>query len=146
MTKKQLYIIIVFLCAVLLYVLFIPIEKEERTVVQEIESTPPEETQEVGTEEVSKQPEPELEKKETPEEVIVLEGIFVGFVDGADVYDKKYKYMLLNDGMEVLRIDLRPLVGYSNLNLIQKLGVERGDQVKITGVMHEGEFKIQNIE
>jgi hypothetical protein len=144
MTKKQLYIIIGLLFAVLVYVIFMPVERKEVYVEQEVEVVPlEEEPQEVIEEEVLEQP--GLVKTEASEEVVVLEGIFVGFVDGADVYKKKYKYMLLNDGIEVLRIDLRPLVGYSDIDIPQKLGVERGDQVKITGVMNDGKFKIQSV-
>lgn len=146
MSKKQLYLVITFLLGVLLYMLFVPVSvtnaPEQQGVSVEIETLEeiPEEVIDnfvVDTQE---------EQQDVELEIVTLEGTFVGFVDGENVYKKKFKYMLLNDGIEILRIDLRPLIGYSDLNLIEKLGVDRGDVVVVTGVMNEGEFKVQNIK
>jgi len=146
MSKKQLYLVIAFLLGVLLYMLFVPVSvtnaPEQQGVSVEIETLEeiPEEVIDnfvVDTQE---------EQQDVELEIVTLEGTFVGFVDGENVYKKKFKYMLLNDGIEILRIDLRPLIGYSDLNLIEKLGVDRGDVVVVTGVMNEGEFKVQNIK
>ena len=146
MTKKQLYIVIVFLCIGLAYVLLVPAQQQDKKTIEQVKDTP---STEQTKEEVSvdqKEAVVVTENTDVDEEVVILEGIFIGFVDGEDVYKKKFKYMLLNDGVEVLRIDLRPLIGYSDLNVIDKLGVQRGDTVTVTGMMNEGKFKIQSVQ
>lgn len=146
MSKKQLYLVITFLLGVLLYMLFVPVS---------VTNAPEQQGISVETETLEEIPEEVIdnfvvdtqeEQQDVELEIVTLEGTFVGFVDGENVYKKKFKYMLLNDGIEILRIDLRPLIGYSDLNLIEKLGVDRGDVVVVTGVMNEGEFKVQNIK
>jgi hypothetical protein len=146
MTKKQLYFIIAGLCAVLLFVLFIPTEKSKEVQVaatqQEVDIQAEDEN--VATESGTQEPVVTDEEKEA--EPMVLEGVFIGLLDGENAYQKKFKYLLLNDGVEVLRIDLRPLVGYSDISIIEKLGVNRGDQIRATGMVHDGEFTVETIE
>ncbi len=81
-------------------------------------------------------------------EIVVIEGTLMGFMMDEDVYRKKFHYMLVNDGTEILRIDLRPLIGYSNPNddLTKRLGIERTNQIKVTGAMRDGEFKITAVD
>jgi|GEM_PF-1894676 len=143
MTKKQLYIVIGVLGAGLLYVFFMSVDTS-------VEQEPPR-TVTPNLAEESEVPEVTVTEKENDElqdeeEQVVLEGIFLSLADGTDKYDKKFRYLLLNDGSEVLRIDLRPLVGYSDINVLQKLGVVRGERVTVTGYMKEGVFTAQEIE
>ena len=146
MTKKYLYLIIALLGFVLLYMLFVPEQKQKIETYQKTELQIPAQIENTESSmEVGEQTSPSVKKDAIPEEITLL-GVFVGFVDGTNVHKKKYKYMLLNDGMEVLRIDLRPLVGYSDLNLLEKLGVKRGDDVKVIGVMNKEKFLIQSVE
>jgi len=142
MTKKHLYIVITILCVVLLYVLFMPVAVTQAPVHEDIEP-----------QEAEVQPDAGIVAPTTTQEVVVsepepliLEGTFVGLLEAEDKYYKKFKYMLLNDGVEVLRIDLRPLIGYSDIDTIEKLGVERGDEVTITGEMDKGVFRIESVE
>jgi len=146
MTNKQLYFVIAVLCGVLLYVLFIPAAEVD---APEIVPQEHEEDMQVVVDKVLAPEEVEQEPV-VPEEVgaepMVIEGEFVGLLDGENAYQKKFKYLLLNDGEEVLRIDLRPLVGYSDINIIEKLGVERGDEVRAVGVVKDAEFIVETIE
>jgi hypothetical protein len=147
MTKKQLYIVIAGLCTVLLFVLFIPTDTIKEVV--EIPQGQDEELQGVVDESLAAEgvaQEPVVPNEEIEAEPLVLEGLFVGLLDGENAYQKKFKYLLLNDGEEVLRIDLRPLVGYSDINIIEKLGVDRGDEVRASGVVLEGEFVVETLE
>ena len=148
MTKKQLYIVIALLSALLLYVFFMPTQPKQETVVdvpvlQENEETVS--ATDLADEGAASQ-EVSQDSKEQVDETVVLKGIFVGLLDGENVYQKKYKYLLLNDGVEVLRIDLRPLIGYSDINVIEKLGVDRGDQIQVSGVMNDTEFVVKRID
>jgi len=77
---------------------------------------------------------------------VTLSGTFVALKEGADRLDKIYQYLLLNTGKDVLRIDLRPLIGYSSIDTIGKLGVERGDEVTVVGSMNDEGFSIESIE
>tara|TARA_B100000745_G_C20038942_1_gene353971 strand:- start:243 stop:695 length:453 start_codon:yes stop_codon:yes gene_type:complete len=147
MTKKQLYFVIGVLAAVLLFVLFVPDDKpaEDQSTLQKTQelSKKTDETQEeenaVEISEVD-----EAEAADLPEQV-TLEGEFLSLADGENQHGKMFKYMLLHDGVEVLRIDLRPLIGYSDIDVIQKLGVDRGAQVRVIGIMEDGEFKVSSI-
>ncbi len=76
----------------------------------------------------------------------VLTGTFVGLLPAEDEFEKKYTYLLLDDGTEVLRIDLRPIVGYSDLNIIEKLGVQRGEEIQVLGSIKDGVFTVQTIQ
>jgi len=146
MTKKQLYFVIGALAVVLLFVLFVP-TGEKRQDTSSLERAkevplPPEEgaltqlqEEEVVTDTVA---------DDLPEQV-TLEGRFLSLVDGENQHGKTFKYMLLHDGSEVLRVDLRPLIGYSEIDVTQKLGVDREDDVRVIGIMEDGEFKVQSI-
>jgi len=145
MTKKQLYFVIAVLCVVLLYMLFVPSAEVDapELVPQEQEEDMHVVVDETPALESVAQESVELEQSEEP---MVLAGTFVGLLDGENAYQKKFKYLLLNDGEEVLRIDLRPLVGYSDINIVEKLGVDRGDEIRATGILREGEFFVESIE
>lgn len=146
MTKKQLYFVIVILVLALLWVLF-----ARTDTMPQIGDTSPETAQESL---VSAPEEVEIVEdisevdaftaEEFPEQVI-LEGEFLSLVDGVNPWDKVFKYMLLHDGVEVLRVDLRPLVGYSDIDIPQKLGVERGEKVRVIGIMDDGEFTVTSV-
>jgi hypothetical protein len=58
---------------------------------------------------------------------------------------KKNFSISCDDGTEVVRIDLRPLLGYSVIDPIGKLGVDRGVQVVVTGIMTDKGFEIATI-
>ena len=147
MTKKQLYILIAVLGTLLIIVLFIPTQKTQTPTQEDVE-VQSEQVEEVLDTDLPVVTDEVLEGDDVDDvkPSVVLKGTFVGLLDGEDAYQKKFKYMLLNDGEEVLRIDLRPLVQYSDINIIEKLGVERGTGVVVTGVMHKDEFKVQSIE
>jgi len=145
MTKKQLYMVIAVLCGVLLYVFFMPVSVTQAPEGIDVDTA----ATAVEVEEVTEAPgtlEEEKENEADKSEPVVLEGTFVGLLDGENPYGKKFKYMLLHDGVEVLRIDLRPLVGMSDINIIEKLGVDRGDEITVTGRVHDGEFSVKSIE
>lgn len=77
---------------------------------------------------------------------IEFNGTLVGFVDGKDEIHGSYKYALINDGIEVLRIDLRPIVGYDVTNLEADLGVSIGNQVIVSGNMQKNDFVVVAIK
>lgn len=146
MTKKQLYFVIAGLCGVLLYVLFVPTaEVDAPEIVLQVQE---EDLQVVVDQTLAAEGVAQLQKLvvEEVKEEMILEGIFVGLLDGENAYQKKFKYLLLNDGEEVLRIDLRPLIDYSDINIIEKLGVARGDEIRVHGSVLEGEFTVETIE
>ncbi|MFT5849278.1 MAG: hypothetical protein ACI9H6_000079 [Patiriisocius sp.] len=143
MTKKQLYIVIGVLVALVLFVFFMPVEApselQEGAQQSAVDSLTVEEEQALEAS-VAKTVD------EQEEEQVVLEGIFLSLTDGADEHGKEFKYLLLNDGSEILRVDLRPLIGYSDIDVLQKLGVDRSDRITVTGVMKDGVFSAQEIE
>ncbi len=76
----------------------------------------------------------------TDEDLILLEGVFLGFADGKDRYLGSFKYALIDDGTEVVRVDLRSIVGYDVTDLEKELGIEVGELVEVKGYLEEGEF------
>ncbi len=75
-----------------------------------------------------------------------LSGRFLALIEGTDRLDKIYQYLLLDTGTEIFRIDLRPLVGYSDIDIVEKLGVDRGQTITIIGVMNDEGFRLESIE
>ena len=147
MTKKQLYFVITLLCLALLYVLFMPTAEVEAPQVS-LEMRV-DETQAVADEVLSIEGVASVQMEMAQEaevEPVTLSGEFIGLLDGEDEYQKKFKYLLLNDEEEVLRIDLRPLVGYSDTNITDKLGVHKGDDVVVKGVTNGEKFIVKSIE
>ena len=142
MSQKGLYIIIIFLGGFILYLLFVPADVDTQpTNIQEESS--------VDTEVATSTKQEIIEDAAVPEdenEDIVLEGVFIGLVDGENVHKQKFKYLLLDDGLEVLRIDLRPLLQYDVRDITQKLGVERSERVEVTGHMQDDVFVVVSIE
>ncbi|MFT7507471.1 MAG: hypothetical protein ACI92I_000625 [Acidimicrobiales bacterium] len=144
MTKKQLYILIALLSGVLLYVLFMPVAVTNApevptldTSVENYESSENvSDTVDVLEEEVV------LDEPET----LTIEGTFVGLLEAENRFHEKFSYLLLDDGSEVFRVDLRPLIGMSDIDIIAKLGVNRGDEVVVTGTVTDGEFSVESIE
>lgn len=89
-----------------------------------------------------------VEASEVTPGTIVLSGTFVGLVESEPDGDmRKFLYLLLNDGTEVIRISLRPLLGLTDFNPEERLGVTRGSQVVITGALNPetGDFTIATI-
>lgn len=144
MTKKQLYFIVAALSLALLLVLFVPSgESQKQVSVPEETSTAPQDAIEAVAE-PAEAVQQESDASELPLQV-TLEGEFLSLSDGENQHNKSFKYLLLHDGIEVLRIDLRPLIGYSDMQVTEKLGVERGDAVRVIGIMEDGEFKVTEI-
>ncbi len=139
MSKKALYSIIAILIAIVAYLLFVPTPAPVAEAPGNIEPTP----------------EPKVETKaastdigtETTEsvETITIEGLFLSLEEAGTDFRKSFYYLLLDDGTEIVRIDLRPLLGYSVVDPIGKLGVDRGQQVRITGTTEGGAFTIATI-
>lgn len=149
MNKRQLYFVVIALAILLIGVLFWPTEPYDDADSVETESST--ETKEMPTE--SEQLEQngnsattstEVSPADYPEQVII-EGVFLSLVDGETRHKKEFKYLLLDDGSEIMRIDLRPLIGYSDIEVIEKLGVNRGQRVQVTGVLEDGEFNVRSI-
>ena len=142
MTKKQLYFVIGILTVVLCVVLFIPTEKKiVEAPAQEVVSEPTDNQSAEG----EASTELDTVRDAVFPEQVILEGTFLSLTEGENQHGKTFEYMLLHDGVEVLRIDLRPLLGYSELNVEEKLGVARGAQVRVVGIMEDGEFKVSSV-
>lgn len=147
MTKKQLYIVIALLSALLLYVFFMPTQpRQDATVDVPVLQKNEETISSTETTEVVPVAEASEKNEDTTDKTVVLEGTFVGLLPAENEFEKKYTFLLLNDGTEVLRIDLRPLIGYSDINVIEKLGVDRGDEIQVSGVMNDTEFVVKSID
>lgn len=138
MRQRFLYSVIALMAAVIIYLLFVP---------QEPVSAPsalPEPVAEVDA------PLPEPEPPVTPqasedEATVTIEGLFLGLAEEPTEFRKSFYYLLLDDGTEVVRIDLRPILGYELLNPVEKLGVDRGQRVVVTGTMGDSGFTIATI-
>lgn len=145
MNKKQLYFVVIVLGLGLLFVLFVPTgePKREASSLEQAQEVPEKPTEAVSEEMLEVNVSDEA-TDDMPEQV-TLEGEFLSLADGENQHGKTFKYMLLYDGVEVLRVDLRPLLGYSEIDVIQKLGVERGQEVRVVGIMEDGEFKVTSI-
>lgn len=145
MSKRNLYIIIAILVSLLLYVFFMPVAVTQAPVVLESERS--NEAEPVAETEQTIKPALDETSDTNPDaEEVRIEGTFVGLLDGEDAYQKKFKYLLLNDGLEVLRIDLRAMVGYSATDVEGQLGIERNDTITVVGTMQDGEFVAATIQ
>jgi hypothetical protein len=139
MSKKSLYILIGGLVLIIGYLLFMP-------------TTPPAVAPEVAPEapvtegEVVPEARPAAETAIVPEDTITIEGLFLSLAEEKTDFRKSFYYLLLDDGTEVVRIDLRPLLGYEIQDPVGKLGVDRGQQVIIEGTMGDEGFVIANIK
>lgn len=146
MSKRQLYFLVVVLVILLGGVLFWPTDPygEANTNKDNEAEIVTETVTEPNVDEAEEVSEPEVAPEDFPEQV-VIDGVFLSLVDGENQYQKKFKYMLIDDGSEVMRVDLRPLIGYSDIDVIEKLGVNRGEQVRVIGDLVEGVFKIISV-
>ena len=146
MSKGALYFIIIFLVGVIFYLLFVPQQTVEAPV-----TTP---DTEADTEADLPEPaafddtEPESSEEDTDIRTGTIEftGELVGFGDGKDQILGSYKTALINDGIEILSIDLRPVVGYDVTNLESDLGITIGEPVTVYGKMDGDTFVITDIE
>ena len=145
MPKNILYIIIFILAIWLGY------ELTNKDMVSDPESgvvTEPVVVEDVPEEVVATTTSPEAA---VPNDAMVLEGTFMSLVEGqssearADLR-KTFYYMLVDDGTEIVRVDLRPLLQYSTIDPEEKLGVVRGDRVVITGSMNATGFEVVSVE
>ena len=137
MSKKSLYIVIGGLVLVIGYLLFMP--TAPKVVAPEVL---PEEV------EVEAVPEavPEAVEPAVPANTVTVEGLFLSLAEEKTEFRKSFYYLLLDDGSEVVRIDLRPLLGYEINDPIGKLGVDRGQQVIVEGTMGDEGFSITGIK
>jgi len=105
---------------------------------------------EVGPEEAINEPAEEVTVTTNDLDEVVLEGIFISLVEGvsnegrADL-QRPFYYMLIDDGTEIVRVDLRPILGYAPVDPIAKLGFDRGAQVVATGRMDASGFAVTSI-
>lgn len=83
-------------------------------------------------------------------DTVTFTGTFVSLVEGQS-HDARvdrsqlFYYLLVDDGTEIVRVDLRPLFGYSTTDIIGKLGVERGDRVQVSGRMGTDGFVVSTV-
>lgn len=143
MSKQQLYIVIALLGAVVLYLLFVPATTPAPATPSDMVDVVSESDSMLDAEsgsEAPTDPEPEPVVDE-----VVIEGLFLGLAEEETDFRQSFYYLLLDDGTEVVSIDLRPLLGYSTTDVIEKLGVDRGVRVRITGSMTDDGFKIASI-
>ncbi len=144
MPKKILYIIIFILALWLGYELTntdTPVVTEPETIVEDtaVEEVVPALSDTASDDAASE-----------AADVVTLEGTFMSLVEGqssearADLR-KTFYYMLVDDGTEIVRVDLRPLLQYSTISPEEKLGVTRGDRVVITGSMSPTGFVVASI-
>ena len=145
MSKSILYIVIILLAAVVLYLLFMP----QQTAVAPV-TTEDEAKTEVLVEAAAETVEENKSADETDESevktgTIEFSGILVGFGDGKDQFLGSYKTALINDGIEVVAIDLRPLVGYDVTSLESDLGISIGSVVEVRGELIGEEFVVTSI-
>jgi len=92
--------------------------------------------------EATPQLEPEVEDDTplTEDEGISFSGVLLDFVDGKDEFLGAFKYALVDDGTEIIRVDLRSIVGYDVTELESDLGVTIGERVTVKGFLEDGEF------
>jgi len=141
MNKKQLYFIIFVLVIILLGVLVMPTQKTVEMPPQlDVVIAPVEVDESEAGETVN------ATTTETGEEIIAIEGTFLSLIEEEDRFYKGFQVMLVDDGTEILRVDLRPLLGYSKIDVIEKLGVARGQMVTVTGSVGNGEFGVHSVE
>ncbi len=139
MSKKSLYAVIGGLLLIIGYLLFMPTTPE--VVAPEVLPETLEEEVEVIPEVV-----PEAEESAVPVKTVTVEGLFLSLAEEKTEFRKSFYYLLLDDGSEVVRIDLRPLLGYEIQDPISKLGVDRGQQVIVEGTMGDEGFSITSIK
>ncbi len=138
MQQRLLYAVIVILGGVIVYLLFIPQEPVPAPMA------PPEAEPVAEPADEPQAPQESAEQVSTSEQV-TIEGLFLGLAEEPTEFQKSFYYLLLDDGTEVVRIDLRPLLGYELTNPIAKLGVDRGQRVVITGTVADTGFAITEI-
>lgn len=144
MKQKILYSIIVILLGALVWQQMYRTPTEEapvRTIdTQENTATSASET-ERGADEVGEDVASEL-----AEEVVTVTGTYVGLRDevGGDFADTSM-YLLLDDGTEIISIDLRPLVGTQKTGIESELGISRGDRLELTGMTESGVFVVSGV-
>ncbi len=141
MSKKNLYSIIAILCAIILYLLFMPTQAPvvEAPVMVPIVATTTDDT-------VDTEAPPTDEASPEAEDSVTIEGLFLSLAEAENEFQQDFFYLMLDDGTEVVRIDLRPLLGYSLIDPVGKLGVDRGQQVRVSGSMVDGKFVIAAID
>lgn len=134
---RALLIVVLFLLPALVYLwvslLFHQEQKSEEAEVVEETVTLPEE-------QVVTQPEATTTTTAQQEYELIISGTLVGFDDGKEQLEGSFKYALINDGTEILRVDLRNLIGYEVTALEEKLGVSVGESVTVFGYMESGVF------
>lgn len=78
---------------------------------------------------------------------VTLSGVFLSLQEVQTEWRSSYMTMLLDDGTEIMRVDLRPILGSDIRDVSQKLGIERGERVEIEGsVNDEGSFRASVIQ
>lgn len=79
-------------------------------------------------------------------EIVRIEGVFLSLQEMEVEWRTGHTYLLLDDGTEIFRIDLRPLLGNTTREVAEKLGIIRGDRVAVEGTVNDkGEFRVQSI-
>lgn len=75
-----------------------------------------------------------------------IEGVFLSLQEMETQWRTAHTYLLVDDGTEIMRIDLRPLIGSTVRDVPEKLGVARGDRIEVLGRLSaEGDFRVQAI-
>jgi len=144
MSKSILYFIIIILLGVVGYLLLRP----EATVIAPTTPSSGNSTTSNATAESTQAEQSTTagaEESNAPGNV-VFTGTLVGFADGKDEFLGSYKYALINDGIEILRIDLRPLIGYDVTNIETDLGITEGATVTLTGSLVDSGFEVTTMK
>ena len=75
-----------------------------------------------------------------------IEGVFLSLQEMETQWRTAHTYLLLDDGTEIFRVDLRPLLGNTVREVTTKLGIERGDRIEVLGRMSaDNTFTVQAI-
>lgn len=136
MSKRVLYIVIAVLALVILWLLFVPSSDEPTVKVEERDSSVID-ADIANSEETS---ETTKNDDQLEDDLVTLEGTYIGLADGKDEFLGSFKYALVDDGTEVIRVDLRSIVGYDVTGLEEELQLSPGQSVSVKGYLENGEF------
>lgn len=142
MKRKRILLLLVTVVVALVLTYFLfphqPVQAPEVPINTEDQSTPdPTLVEEVNNE--------ESETDNVSE--IVITGTFLSLQEVQTEWRTSYMTMLVDDGTEIIRIDLRPIVNNDVRDIPQKLGVERGERIEVRGVLNdEGDFRATAVD
>jgi|GEM_PF-6190323 len=145
MSKKVLYILILALVAYIIWLQWLqpqptiaPVEEE---LAEEIDT---ERTVTPAAREASEQEEEVIDEAV---ERVVVSGTYVGLRDTVGgQFEETSTFLLLDDGTEIVSIDLAPLIGTQKTGIESELGITRGDRLELQGDLMNDSFEVRAIE